>query len=350
METVAELAQHERPADADDERWLAVLACDVSADGRFFYSVITTGIYCRPSCRSRSPKRENVQFHLTAVDAEICGFRPCKRCQPDGPTRQHKLAKSIIQVCRKLASADKQLNCDLLASLAGMSRFHFQRTFKVVTGLTPKAYALECRARRVRRLLRESATVTEAIYAAGYNSHTRFYEQAGKMLGMRPKDFLSGGAGIVCHYAVVRGRMGHVLVAATDAGVCAIEADDDAQRLVRELRSDFRNALLRAGDSAFVCRIAAAVQHADALTARLALPADIKLIVFRHHLTVRLKDGGEPEARSLNAVAQLESQDEHLLVMRGPAKGALGRRRGGSHIEQSGGRSCLSQSLSAGER
>ena len=180
-------------ATVSDPRWAAVVARDPEADGTFFYSVRTTGVYCRASCGARTAKPENVAFHLSAQDAERAGFRPCKRCRPDQPSLAEQHAAKVAELCRFIENADEPPTLHALAERAGMSSYHLHRVFKDITGLTPKAYAAAHRARRIRQELDRSATVTEAIYGAGYNSQGRFYEQSNQLLGMTPTKYRAGG-------------------------------------------------------------------------------------------------------------------------------------------------------------
>ena len=159
-----------------DSRWQALLSRDRTADGTFFYSVASTGVYCRPSCGARTPRPENVRFHRTAEEAEAAGYRACKRCKPNGLSPASEQAEKVAAVCRAIERSDGAPSLQTLANQAGMSRFHFQRTFKSVTGVTPAQYASALRAARVRESLERSNTVTEAIYDAGFNSSSRFYE------------------------------------------------------------------------------------------------------------------------------------------------------------------------------
>ena len=186
----------------DDACWKAVKRRDRAADGTFFYSVRTTGVYCRPSCAARLPRRENVAFHKTCADAERAGFRPCKRCRPNEPTLAETHAAAVARACRLIEEAEEAPSLDALAQSAGMSRFHFHRVFKAVTGVTPKAYAAGHRGKRVREELAASNTVTEAIYGAGFNSNGRFYAAASDLLGMTPTQFRAGGSGHVIRFAV----------------------------------------------------------------------------------------------------------------------------------------------------
>ena len=178
-----------------DPRWQAVMARDRASDGKFYYSVATTGVYCRPSCASRLARPENIAFHATGADAERAGFRPCKRCKPDQAAQQAQQAEKIAAICRAIEAAEEIPTLAELARKAGMSPFHFHRVFKAVTGVTPKAYATAHRAKRVRQeLVRPDTSVTTAIYDAGFNSSGRFYEASDQVLGMTPKDYRAGGA------------------------------------------------------------------------------------------------------------------------------------------------------------
>src|SRR6202521_6407571 len=169
-----------------DPRWASVVARDPQPPLKFYYSVKTTGVYCRPSCAARLPKPENVQFHATCKDAEKAGFRPCKRCKPNqaSPAEQH--AEKIASACRLIESSETPPSLELLAQHVGLSIYHFHRVFKAATGLTPKGYASAHRANLVRKSLNKSDTGTDAIYDAGYNSNSRVYERSSQALGMTP--------------------------------------------------------------------------------------------------------------------------------------------------------------------
>ena len=176
-------------ATVSDPRWSAVVTRDPQADGKFFYSVRTTGVYCRPSCGARSARPENIEFHATAADAERAGFRPCKRCKPDQLSLAEQHAETIAELCRLIENADQAPTLEHLANRAGLSAFHLHRLFKAITGVTPKQYAAAHRAKRVKSELDRSNTVTDAIYGAGYNSNGRFYEQSNDVLGMTPTTY-----------------------------------------------------------------------------------------------------------------------------------------------------------------
>jgi AraC family transcriptional regulator of adaptative response/methylated-DNA-[protein]-cysteine methyltransferase len=268
----------------DDARWRAVERRDRSADGTFVYSVQTTGVYCRPSCAARLPRRENVAFHATCADAERAGFRSCKRCRPNEPALADQHAAAVARACRQIEEAEETPSLAALARAAGLSRFHFHRVFKAVTGVTPKAYAAAHRGKRVREELAQRGTVTEALYGAGFNSNARFYASASQLLGMTPTEFRAGGNGNVIRFAVGQCSLGAILVAATDKGVCAIELGSDPDALVRELQDRFPSAELVGGDQGFEELVAKVVGFVEAPAQGLDLPLDIRGTAFQQQV------------------------------------------------------------------
>src|SRR5688500_14213666 len=190
------------PSTESDSRWAAVVARDRAADGAFYYSVETTGVYCRPSCAARRPNPKNVRFHRTRAEAERAGFRPCKRCKPDQPPLEQRYAAKVADICRLIDASHETPSLAALAEKAGLSPHHFHRVFKAATGVTPRAYAAARRTERLRDELRRSSTVTDAIYDSGFSSAGRFYAEADQMLGMRPTDYRAGGRHAEIHFAV----------------------------------------------------------------------------------------------------------------------------------------------------
>ena len=269
---------------SDVDRWKAVRNRDGAADGAFVYSVRTTGVYCRPSCAARLPRRENVRFHAGPAQAERMGFRACKRCRPNEPSRAEQQAGAVAKACRLIEEADEMPSLDTLAKAAGLSRFHFHRVFKSVTGVTPKAYADASRGGRVRDRLARGDTVTAAVYGAGFNSNGRFYAVASDLLGMTPTQFRDGGRGTEIRFAVGECWLGSILVAATDKGVCAIELGADADALVRAFQRRFANARLVAGDRAFEQWVAKVVGFLEAPKRGLDLPLDIRGTAFQRRV------------------------------------------------------------------
>ena len=268
----------------NDPRWPAVIARDAAADGKFFYSVRTTGVYCRPSCASRRARPENVQFHATRQEAERDGFRPCKRCRPDQPPLSRQHAAKIAAACKLIERSDPVPGLDVLAKYAGMSSYHFHRVFKAVTGLTPKAYATAHRASKVRGRLGRSGTVTEAIYEAGFSSSSRFYEKADQVLGMKPSNYRAGGANTEIRFAIGECSLGSILVASSERGVCAILIGNDPEALVRELQDKFPRSNLIGGDSGFERLVAKVVGFVEAPAIGLDLPLDIRGTAFQQRV------------------------------------------------------------------
>jgi AraC family transcriptional regulator of adaptative response/methylated-DNA-[protein]-cysteine methyltransferase len=271
----------------DVERWEAVQQRDAHADGSFYYSVRTTGVYCRPSCASRPARRENVAFHTSCAEAERAGFRPCKRCRPNqaGLAEQH--AAAIARACRLIESAGETPDLDTLAAAAGMSRYHFHRVFRSVTGVTPKAYADARRGDRVREELTHARTVTEAIYGAGFQSSGRFYEK--DLLGMTPTDFRAGGQDATIRYATGACSLGTILVAATGRGVCAILLGGDPGGLRDDLRARFPRAQLVPGDADFTDTVEHVVRFVEAPRIGLNLPLDIRGTAFQQRVWQALR-------------------------------------------------------------
>jgi AraC family transcriptional regulator of adaptative response/methylated-DNA-[protein]-cysteine methyltransferase len=274
----------------DESRWQALLRRDAGADGLFFYSVRTTGVYCRPSCAARRPRRENVRFHATRAEAERAGFRPCKRCRPEQPGLAEERAALVARACRLIESAEEAPGLDALATAAGMSRYHFHRVFTAVAGVTPKAYAAAHRARRLREELDRRDSVTEAIYGAGFGSSGRFYAQAPAVLGMTPTDFRGGGDGASIRFAVGACSLGSVLVAATDRGVCAILLGDDGGVLERDLRQRFPRARLIGGDRGFDALVASVVRLVETPALGLGLPLDVRGTAFQQRVWQALRE------------------------------------------------------------
>jgi AraC family transcriptional regulator of adaptative response/methylated-DNA-[protein]-cysteine methyltransferase len=273
------------------ERWQAVLERDADADGHFVFAVQTTGVYCLPSCAARQPRRENVTFYDTRAAAERAGFRPCKKCRPDAPPRAEREAALIAEACRTIESAEEMPRLSALAAQAGVSPYHFHRMFKRVTGVTPKSYAAAHRHQLVQDALRQSPEVTAAIYAAGFNSSSRFYESAPEMLGMKPSTYRDGGRGEAIQYSVRPCSLGLVLVASTERGVCAILLGDSADQLLADLAARFPNAVLSDLVSGFADWVDKVVRLVDdpAEPGGLGLPLDIRGTVFQRRVWESLR-------------------------------------------------------------
>ncbi|MDA4844326.1 bifunctional DNA-binding transcriptional regulator/O6-methylguanine-DNA methyltransferase Ada [Hoeflea poritis] len=273
----------------EDACWNAVQARDKDADGHFVFAVKTTGIYCRPSCSSRAALRKNVTFFDNARDAEAAGFRACKRCKPNESSPEQGRAEMVAAACRAIEAAEEPPSLDELANDAGISRFYFHRIFKDVTGVTPKAYAAACRAARVRGELARGGSVTGAIYDAGYNASSRFYEEAGKRLGMRPTQFRDGGRGTEIKFAVGECSLGSILIAATERGVCAIDFGDEPEQLVRQLQDRFPKAELIGGDTEFEAVAASVIAFVEDPDTDFGLPLDIRGTAFQQRVWEALR-------------------------------------------------------------
>lgn len=289
----------------DDERWKAVIRRDPAADGKFCYAVTTTGVYCRPSCASRRPRRGNIRFHASCEDAERAGFRACKRCQPNGSALASRHAAAVAAACRTIETAEEPPDLNALARAAGMSRFHFHRVFTKVAGLTPKRYAIAHRSERMRRELTRRATVTEAIYEAGFNSTGRFYEESAGVTGMKPRNFRMGGRGEEIHFAIGRCSLGFVLVAASGKGICAISLGGNRRQLGRELRNQFRRARLVEGERAFGRIVAKVIQFVEAPQTGLDLPLDLRGTVFQRRVWRLLRRIRPGSTASYSEVARM---------------------------------------------
>ncbi len=275
------------PSTADaaaDARWTAVTQRDRQHDGEFVYAVRTTGVYCRPSCPSRAARRENVAFFDTTHAARDAGFRACRRCQPDGVSLEHRRVAAVQAACRALEGSASGLSLAELARAAHLSPHHFQRSFKAVTGLTPKGYFKTVQARRVQAGLGEASTVTQALYDAGYNASSRFYESAPSALGMKPEAYRKGGKGQSIRYAVEPCALGVILVAATPQGVCAIEFGDSAHALVEGLQQRFPKAQLQPGDPDFRQWMGRVLSHIEHPANLQDLPLDIQGTVFQRRV------------------------------------------------------------------
>lgn len=261
-----------------------------SADGNFWYSVTTTGVYCRPSCHSKRARPEHIQIHATLADARATGFRACKRCNPDGPSIAEKNRTAVAQACRIIESSENDVPLQDLASLVGLSVSHFHRTFKVVTGVTPKDYAFAQRAIRVRKGLAAGRSVTSVLYEAGYSSTGRFYEKAGSFLGMTPTAFRAGGLDERIHFAVGECSLGSILVASSDRGVAAILLGDDPELLLIDLQDRFPHAELIGADPAYEKTVARVVGLVEDPSRTFDLPLDVRGTAFQQRVWRALLD------------------------------------------------------------
>lgn len=290
--------------DSDSCRWQAVVDRDKGADGSFYYAVITTGIFCRPGCSSRLPNRANVEYFENVAEAEMAGFRPCKRCNPTGEAKDKLLEQKVIDACRKMESNDKSITLDALATDAGLSSYHFHRLFKKIVGVTPKAYSSTHQSLRFREKLKSSESVTDAIFDAGYSSTSGAYAPKSDRLAMKPKEYRAGGKGITIRYGVAECSMGWVIVAATDRGICGIEFGDDTTVLVSQIQKRFPAATIKEAGPGFKHVIADVVAFVNTPASSFKLPLDIQGTVFQQKVWNILKDIEPGKTMSYTEVAE----------------------------------------------
>ncbi|HEY4240434.1 MAG TPA: bifunctional DNA-binding transcriptional regulator/O6-methylguanine-DNA methyltransferase Ada [Kofleriaceae bacterium] len=295
-----------------DPRWATVRARE---RGEFFYSVATTGVYCRPTCAARLPRPENVAFHETRAQAERAGFRPCLRCRPDLAPASERNAELVAALCRLIESREDVPTLAELAAHAGLSTFHAHRMFKAVTGLTPRAYAVARRAERARERLRTAPSVTEAIYGAGFQSSARFYANAPDMLGMTPTAYKAGGKALPIRFAVGQCSLGAILVAATERGVCAILLGDDPEELVHDLERRFPRAKLDGADPSFDALVARAVAVVEGTQPASSLPLDIRGTAFQQRVWAELTAIPLGATRSYHEIAAAIGQPKAVRAI-----------------------------------
>ncbi len=290
-----------------DQCWEAVERRDRSRDGEFVYGVVSTGVYCRPSCPSRSAQRKNVRFYATPQEAERAGLRACLRCRP--LDRQSDPAAARIQeLCRHIEEHPDELH-DLadLAARAGLSRFHLQRSFKAAVGLTPRQYVEACRMRKLKQSLRTSEDVAEAVYDAGFGSSSRVYERADTRLGMTPNQYRRGGRGVAITYATAESPVGLMTIGATDRGLCFLQFGDTEEALLGALRREYPAATIRAMEiphpAEFRNWIAALNDHLAGNRPKLELPLDIQATAFQMRVWNYLQSIPYGEVQSYGEVA-----------------------------------------------
>jgi AraC family transcriptional regulator of adaptative response/methylated-DNA-[protein]-cysteine methyltransferase len=298
-ERAATGAQGER----DDARWRAVAARDCRADGDFVFAVRTTGIYCRPSCPARRPRRSRVLFFATPEAAEAGGFRACRRCHPRAaePPR----AAWLRRLCRTIeASPGRPPSLARLAAAAGVGPHHLQRAFKRAVGLSPRQYAEALRTGRLRRALRRGRAVEDAALEAGYGSASGAHAHATRALGMTPGTYRRGGEGMDLAYTIVDSPLGRLLVAATDKGVSAVYLADDDRRLERELREEYPGAIVRRDDGTLAARVRPILAHLAGRASRLDLPLDVKATAFQWRVWQELRRIPSGQTRTYGDVAR----------------------------------------------
>ena len=287
----------------DSQWWQAVEARDASQDGSFVFAVSSTGVYCRPSCPSRRPRRENVSFFRRPDEAEKAGFRACLRCRPKALGQGR--TGTVRAICRYIEQhLDEPLTLAQLGEAFHQSRFHLQRTFKAVLGITPKAYADSCRMNQLKSNLRAGHSVTRAMYDAGYSSSSRLYERTASQLGMTPDKYRRGAIAAPIRYTCADSPLGRMLVAATDKGICAIQFADSDDELEQGLRHEFPFANRRRDDSALRSWKEKLLRQMHGQSLNSALPLDIQATAFQRRVWSYLQKIPFGETRSYTAVAK----------------------------------------------
>ncbi|MGB3225580.1 MAG: bifunctional DNA-binding transcriptional regulator/O6-methylguanine-DNA methyltransferase Ada [Desulforhopalus sp.] len=288
----------------DDRRWNAVVGKEQSADGCFYYAVMTTGIFCRPSCSSRLPNRENVEFFISSEDAQASGYRPCKKCKPTGTTVKEEAEQKIIKACRIIENSNTVPKLIDLAKELKLSPYYFHRLFKKFVGVTPKQFASSHRSRRLSNSLKLSESITEAFYDAGFSSSSGAYNKNQDQLSMKPKEYRAGGVGITIQYGVAECILGWIIIAATDRGICAIEFGDDPMMLPRQLQEIFPKAIVTKAGPGFTCLIEEVVKFIKAPHDKFNIPLDIQGTAFQQKVWSILRQIEPGQTMSYTEVAE----------------------------------------------
>ena len=288
----------------DDLKWRAIIARDASYDGAFIYGVKSTLVYCKPTCPSRRPLRSSVVFFATVDEATRNGFRECRRCGSERDTRSEAQIQLIQEACRLIeACIDQPPTLDDLASQLGVSAFHLQRVFKRTAGVTPKQYASALRLQRFKTHVRTGRDVTESMYSAGYGSSRSLYEQSDALLGMTPATYGKGGQGMTISYSTTECRLGHLLVAHTERGICSVTIGDDSDSLEQSLRKEFPSAQLlkdEVDDNKWTRTL---IEHLNGSAKPLDLPLDINATAFQMRVWNALRAIPYGETRSYGEIA-----------------------------------------------
>jgi AraC family transcriptional regulator of adaptative response/methylated-DNA-[protein]-cysteine methyltransferase len=303
------------PAD-DEAQWQAVLTKDARGDGQFVFAVSSTGIYCRPSCGSRRPHRENVSFFQSPEGAEQAGFRACRRCHPRDAVVIDPHIQIARQVCRIIEENEGEpVSLSALGAQLGVSSFHLQRTFKSVMGITPKDYAETCRVNRFKQGVRKGDAITSAMYDAGFGSSSRLYESASAQLGMTPATYGKGGRGATINYAIVGTPLGRLLVAATEKGVCSVMLGDSEAALEADLLREFPAAEIRHDEKPLRSAVKTIVEHLKSKSPRIDLPLDIQATAFQRQVWEQLRAIPYGQTHSYSEVAKAMGQEKAVRAV-----------------------------------
>jgi AraC family transcriptional regulator, regulatory protein of adaptative response / methylated-DNA-[protein]-cysteine methyltransferase len=295
--------------DSFDPRWSAVLSRDRNFDGALFYGVRSTHIYCRPSCPSRKPRREQVSFFFSPEAAEQQGYRACQRCRPRRAEAADPKLKLVRKVCehieRALADGEEKLNLRSLSKALTISPFHLQRTFKQVTGISPRQYLESRRLDVFKKLIRKGTDVTSAIYEIGYNSSSRIYEKSAAQLGMSPAEYGRQASGQQIRFALAHSSLGTLLLGATDKGICSIKLGDSESELLQEFKDEFAKAQLMSDNASLEPWLQTVL---DALEGRCDglkdLPVDVRTTAFQRRVYEELKRIPAGQTRTYTEVAE----------------------------------------------
>lgn len=284
-----------------ETQWQQIMARDARQDGRFVFAVRTTGIYCRPSCPSRRPRRDSVEFFPDPQQAERAGYRACLRCKPTEISAQ---ARSVTRARQLLDEAEGVLTLAELSKRVGVSPFHLQRLFKRATGLSPREYQSARRMQQVKSGLRKGDDVTTAIYDAGFGSPSRLYEKASQQLGMTPGTYRRRGAGLAIQFAIVASPLGRLLVAATPRGLCAVRFGENATEMERELREEFRAAEIHRDDAALQPYLQPLVASLRGERTAIDVPLDVRATAFQKKVWDALRQIPSGQTRSYTEIAR----------------------------------------------
>lgn len=288
----------------DDPRWQAVVARDGASDGKFVFAVSSTGVYCRPSCPSKRPRRENVSFFRHPREAERAGFRACLRCRPQS-VAENPRQQLVKAMCRYIEQhLDEPLTLASLSTEFRHSAFHLQRTFKAVLGITPKQYADSCRMRGFRQKLKAGHSVTRAMYDAGYSSTSRLYSRTTAELGMEPGKYRRGGIAAPIRYTFTHSPLGRMLIAATGKGICSIQFADSDEELEQSLRQEFPYALRRRNDADLAKFAQTVLEKMRGSEPAESLPLDIRATAFQRRVWSHLQSLSAGETKSYSEVAK----------------------------------------------
>ena len=288
--------------------WEAVLARDANHDGEFFFAVSTTGVYCRPSCPAKRPRRENVTFYRRPEEAERAGFRACLRCKPKSAAGNPQTA-TVKEVCRYIEHhLDEPVTLERLGKVFGQSPFHLQKTFKKALGITPRAYADSCRMGLLKRNLQAGRSVTHALYDAGYSSSSRLYEKTASQLGMTPDKYRRGAIAATIRYTCTDSPLGRMLVAATEKGICAIQFGDQDDELTEGLKREFPFAMRKRDDASMRSWTEAVLEQISGHNPNRSLPLDIRATAFQRRVWDHLQSLPFGTTQSYGEVAKAIGQ------------------------------------------